>query len=84
MAFPISAEGEGVGLHARIEEADFEGAIHDRAILPDETIEVSLGVRDARPVCANVRPMGVAGRRAVDRDAETDGLAVRSGPEHEM
>jgi hypothetical protein len=83
MAFPVSAEGEGVGLHARIEEADFEGAIRDRATLPDEPIE-PVGFRDARPVGANVRAMGVAGRRAIYRDAETNGLAVRSGSEHEM
>jgi hypothetical protein len=83
MAFPVSAEGESVGLHARIEEANFEGAIHDRAILPDQAIE-PMGFRDARPVGANVRAMGVARRRAIYRDAETNGLAVRAGSEHEM
>jgi hypothetical protein len=37
-----SAERESVGLNARIEKFDFERAVGDRAVLPDELIQTLL------------------------------------------
>src|SRR5262249_41004075 len=76
-------EGEGVGLDPGVEKADLEGAVRDRAALPDQLVE-SLPGHDTLAVGIDVRAVAGAGSRAVDGDAEADRLAVRRGPEHEM
>ena len=40
---PDLAEGEGVGLDARIQEGDLEGALGDRAGLADELVQPRFG-----------------------------------------
>ena len=79
----MSAEGESVGLHAGIEEFDFEGAIRDRAVLPDQLIE-PLPIDGALAVGIGVGAMVGAGRGAVERHAEPDRFAVRGRAEHKM
>jgi hypothetical protein len=39
------AEGEHVGLGARIDEGDLEGAVGDRAVLTDQLVEPRIGNR---------------------------------------
>jgi len=77
-----SPESEGVSFGAGIEKADLERAIRDRAILPDKLIE-PLSVHDTLAVGINIGAMAIAGRFAVDRDAESNGLAVCRA-EHEV
>src|ERR1700722_18864683 len=78
-----SPEGESEGLHAGIEKLDFEGAVGDRTVLPDELIEALL-VDHALAVGIDVRAVIGAGRHAVDRHSETDRLVVGRRTEKEM
>ena len=80
---PVSAEGERVGLDAGIEKLDLERVVGDRAALPDQLVEPLSG-HDALAVGIDIGAVAVAGRRAVDGDAEPHRLAVRPGPEHQM
>ena len=78
----FSPESEGVGLDARIEEADLERMIGDGTILPNKLVE-PLPHHDTLAVGIDIGAMAVAGRHAVNRDTKPDGLAV-SGAENEM
>jgi len=69
---PMSAEGKCVGLHAGIEEPDLERVIGDNAALPDELIKRCRSRCPGRRI--DIRAVAGAGWRAVDRDAESDGL----------
>src|ERR1700679_1658362 len=82
-AVPCSPEGESVSLHAGVEEPDLERMVGDRAALPDELVE-ALPRHDAVARFIDIAAMVVAGRGAVDRDAKSHGLAVRTGPEHQV
>ena len=79
----VSAEGEGVGLDARIEEADLERAIGNRAILPDKLIE-PLPVHHTLAIGIDIGAMAVAGQCAVNRHAEANGIALLRGAENEV
>ena len=77
-----SPKGERVGLGAGIEKADLERAVGDRAVLPDQLIK-PLPVHDALAVGIHIGAMAVAGHFAVNRDPESDGLAICRA-EHEV
>jgi len=79
----VSAEGEGVGLDARIEEADLERMIGDGTILPNKLVEPLPG-HDALAVGIDIGAMAVARRCAVNRDAEANGIALPSGAENKV
>ena len=79
----LSAEGEGVSLDAGIEEADLEGVVGDRAALADELVE-PLSRHQALAFGVDISAVAVAGRSAVDGDAEAHGLAVCRGSEDQM
>src|SRR6185437_2864418 len=80
---PSSAEGESIGLHAGIEEADFEGVIRNRSLRTHELIQ-ALRRHDAISIGIGVHAMCVAGRLAVDGDAEADVVSRRGWAEHQM
>ena len=72
------SEGEREGLNTLIEELDLECPISDWPSLPDELIQSrllnaspSLGIR--------VEAMVGSRRRAIDLDAEADGVALGEG-----
>jgi len=79
----VSAEGEGVGLDARIEEADLERMIGDGTILPNKLVE-PLPHHDALAVGIDIGAMAVAGQCAVNRHAEANGIALLRGAENEV
>ena len=73
---PTSAEGKRKGLGARIEELDREGAVADRAFLPDQLVEtLLLHLPDA--VGVRVDAGVLAERLTVERDAIAHRLAAR-------
>ena len=74
----ISAERESVGLNARIEKFDFERAVGDRAVLPDELIQTLL-VDDTLTVGVSVSAVIGAGSFAVEGHAEPYRPAVGRG-----
>ena len=74
----ISAERESVGLNARIEKFDFERAVGDRAVLPDELIQTLL-VDDTLAVGVSVGAVISAGSFAVEGHAEPYRPAVGRG-----
>jgi hypothetical protein len=66
------AEGEGVGLDARVEEGDLEGALADRARLADELVEPRFGDR-AVALVVDVDAVRGARRLPVEPHAEPHG-----------
>src|SRR5918998_3889187 len=62
---PDLAEGEGVGVDARVNEGDLEGALADRARLADELIQARFGDGAVAPV-VHVGPVGGARRLALE------------------
>src|SRR5262249_46094596 len=83
LSAPFSAEGESIGLHAGVEELDLEGPVRDRAALPDELVEPLPG-HGSLAIGVDVGAMAVAGRGAVDGDAEAYRLAVRARSQDKM
>ena len=81
--FALSAESEGVGLHARIEKADLERMIGNRLRCADELIE-PLRRDYANAFGIGVHAVSIAGRLAVDGDAEADLAAFDRGTEDEV
>src|SRR5215213_2485900 len=73
------AEGEGVGLDARIQEGDLKGALADRAWLANELVEPWLGDR-AVALVVDIRPVGASRGQPVDTHMELHGrlLSCRS------
>ena len=74
----ISAERESVGLNARIEKFDFERAVGDCAVLPDELIQTLL-IDDTLTVGVSVSAVIDAGSFAVEGHAEPYRPAVGRG-----
>lgn len=67
----VSAEGEDVSAHARVEEGDLEVALDDCGSLTDELVHPGLGDGPlARHV--DVEAVGIARRLPVDAHGEAD------------
>ena len=77
------AEGERVGLNARIEERNLECVVSHGAVLADKLIEPLLG--DSAPASAvNVNSVGGAGWLSVDEYVKADGSSSRCRAHDEM
>src|SRR2546425_6131996 len=66
------SEGEAVGLHAGVEEFDFEGSILNAAPLADQLVE-PLIIRGSLALAVDVGSLGCANSLAVDKDAKPHG-----------
>jgi hypothetical protein len=75
----VSAEGERVGLHARVEELDFKRPIRYCAALAYELIDALLG-DDTNARGIDIGPMAVSGRFAINRYTEPDRLTPGADP----
>src|SRR5262245_33484072 len=74
-------EGEGVRLDARLGEGDFEGAVGDRAALPDELVEPLVG-GCAVALAVGVGSVGIVRWLPVDEHLESWG-GSRCGRSHD-
>src|SRR5471030_1327767 len=78
-----SAEGEGIGLGAGVQEFDAEGVVGHRAGLPHQLVQALAG-DGAAAIGAGVAAMVLARRGAVDGDAEAHRFAISTGTEHQV
>ena len=75
---PNLAEGEGVGLNARVEEGDLEGVLADGATLADELVEPRFG-DPAVAVVVDVDSVRGDRRLPVDAHAKSYGCSASEG-----
>src|SRR5215208_6648913 len=78
-----SAERERESLHARTKKLDFELAICDRLLLPDQLVHPLFGHR-AVARFIDVNAVSSARRLSIDQHAEFHGRSRRRRPHDEM
>src|ERR1700733_14328925 len=81
--FLQSSEGEGEGLHARIQEFNLESPIFYSSLLADQLIQ-AMFLHRAGAAGIGVAAVIVAGRGAVDFHHEAHRLAVLRGSKYEV